>query len=84
MYRLVISPRAKRELQTITKRYRKSLVEVIEEIKADPFIGKPLTREFSGKLSYKVGVYRIIYQINQQNRTIFISTAGHRKEVYKV
>ena len=82
MYQVVISPRAKRNLKLITKRHRQSLAEVIEEIKVNPFIGKPLTREFFGRFSYRVGVYRIIYQINQETKTIYISSAGHRSVIY--
>lgn len=83
MYRASISPRAKRHLKEITKEiHRKAVASAIEEIKENPYIGKPLTRELTGKFSYRIGVYRIIYKIKEGDSLIEILTAGHRSSVY--
>lgn len=52
------------------------------ELKDDPLVGKPLTRELTGKFSLRVGTYRVIYKINRQDKIIYILTAGHRSTVY--
>ncbi len=83
MYRIIISPQAKKELKIIRKVYRKGLAEAIESIKDDPQLGKPLARELRGKLSYRVGIYRIIYKVNDQDKTVQVIAAGHRGTVYK-
>jgi len=54
----------------------------IEEIKEDPFTGKPLLRELFGKYSLKVGPYRIIYIVDKKDKIVKILTAGHRSIVY--
>lgn len=82
MYRIIISPRAKQELKKIEKLYRQAAAEAIDEIKENPFSGKPLTRELTGKFSYKISVFRIIYKINKKDKNISILTAGHRSIVY--
>jgi len=83
MYRIEISPYAKRELLNIAKRHKHTIAEIIEELKDDPYMGKSLTREFTGRYSYKVGVYRIIYKVSKKDKRISILTVGHRATIYK-
>jgi len=83
MFHLKLTSRAKRELKNISYRHRLALGNIFEEIKEDPSIGKPLTRELTGKYSYKVAVYRIIFKVNKKDKIITIITVGHRATVYK-
>ena len=83
MYRIEISPKAKKELKKIKKLYKRAIAQAIDELKEDPFVGKPLTRELTGKFSLKVGVSRIIYKVNNQDKTVQVIAAGHRGAVYK-
>ena len=82
MYKLRISREAIKELKNISRRRRDAVLAALEEIKEDPFIAKPLTRELTGRFSYKIGVYRIIYKINKKDRIVEIITVGHRSTVY--
>ncbi|EKD58142.1 MAG: hypothetical protein ACD_57C00017G0003 [uncultured bacterium] len=82
MCELLVASSAKRSIKKISKNHRKAIVSALQEIKEDPFIGKPLTREPTGKFSYKVGVYRIIYKVNTKDKTVFVLSAGHRSTVY--
>ena len=83
MYRIIIAPSAKKGLKTIAKIYRKGIAEAIDSLSDDPYIGKPLTRELTGRYAYKVGVYRIIYKINEKDKTVYIFNAGHRATIYE-
>ena len=82
MYKIEISPRAKNQLKKLKIRYRVSVSAIIDDLKENPFLGKPLTRDFLGKYSYRVGVYRIIYRINIKKNLVEIITAGHRSVIY--
>lgn len=82
MYRISVSPKAKNQLKSIKKSHQNALALIIEDLKENPFLGKPLTRELTGKYSYRVGVFRIIYKINQDDKIIQILTAGHRSAIY--
>lgn len=82
MLRLKLTSKAKKELKNISYRHRIALANIFDEIKDDPEMGKPLTRELTGKYSYKVGVYRIIYKVNKKDKLITVLTAGHRGKVY--
>lgn len=82
MYRLIISPKAQKELKRIKKIYQPAVKLAFEDIKEDPQIGSSLDRNLTGTFSYRVGVYRIIYKINQDDKVVNILSAGHRGRVY--
>ncbi len=82
MYRLVISPQAQKELKKLRKIDELPIKLALDEIKEDPMLGKPLSRELNRRFSYRVGVYRIVYKINQEDRVINILSAGHRATAY--
>ena len=82
MYKIRIAPQARSQLKKLKIKYRLSLSLVIEDLKEDPFVGKPLGRGFMGKYSYRIGIYRIIYRIRVKERVVEIISAGHRSVVY--
>ena len=43
---------------------------------------QPLTAELSGFFKLRVGDYRVIYELNCEEKIIFIDRIGHRREVY--
>ena len=83
MYKVLITAKAKKELKQIAKKHQEALLLAFEDLKEDPHIGKPLTRELTRRYSYRVGVFRIIYTINRKDKKIDILSAGHRGIVYK-
>jgi len=82
MFKLLISVRARKELKKLKRLHQEAIVAALEEIKDEPLAGKPLTRELTGRFSYKVGIFRIIYKVNLQNKTVRVISAGHRSMVY--
>ena len=46
------------------------------------YYGKPLKERLSGLWSYRIGNFRIIYEIQETTKIIFIITIGHRRNVY--
>ncbi len=57
--------------------------ERLNILKEDPTAGIPLTAGFSGKYKFRVGNYRIIYEIDFEERKIYLMAVGHRKIIYK-
>ncbi|MDO8577206.1 MAG: type II toxin-antitoxin system RelE/ParE family toxin [Candidatus Daviesbacteria bacterium] len=83
MYRLILSSQSLKQLKNIKQNHQSAVKLAIEDIKENPDIGKPLTRELKGRFSYRVGLYRIIYKVNQKDKIIHILNAGHRATVYE-
>lgn len=82
MYKLKLTAKAKKELKSLHKSYKVIIPLALEEIKEDPFLGKSLSRDLSGKFSFRVGVYRIIYLVNKKDEIITVISAGHRSKIY--
>lgn len=83
MFKLVISPQAQKELKRISKEHQRAIRIALSDLKEDPFLGKSLTRELTGKFSYRVSVYRIIYKISKKDNVVSILTTGHRSTIYQ-
>ncbi len=50
----------------------------------DPYLqGKALQGNLKGKWRYRVGNYRLIANIDNENIIILVLVIGHRKEIYR-
>ena len=61
---------------------KKQLRVAIKEISAEPYSGKELQEELWGFLSYRFKRYRLIYQIDETDKSIIVYMIGHRRDVY--
>ena len=45
--------------------------------------GKPLRYSFKGHRRLRIGDYRVVYRIEQENMLVIIIAIKHRKDVYE-
>lgn len=83
MYQLIIAPRAKKQLKRLARVYKRSVRSALMDVKENPRIGKPLERELTGQYSYRIGVYRILYKIDEQSKIVNVLLVGHRSRIYQ-
>lgn len=83
MYRILYTKEAKTAIDKLSLKKKCQLKDAIERIAENPEIGKHLTHELKGLLSYRSGNYRIIYRTYHKEILVVILTLGHRKDVYK-
>lgn len=70
------------ELSKTTKAKLKKAIE--KKLILNPIeFGKPLQYSLKGLRRLRVENYRIIYQIDIENKIVLIVKIGHRKEVYE-
>ena len=82
-YKIVWDTRAYRELKSINVKDAVRILNSINQLHLNPYkVGKSLKGKFRGKRRLKVGNYRIIYWINEDNKTVWIVAVGHRKDIY--
>lgn len=85
-YSVETTPRFEREFRKLdryTQRMIKAWIEKNLVGCADPYAhGKGLTANRSGQWRYRIGDYRIICQINDNELIILALSVGHRREVY--
>jgi len=83
MFEVRISTKAEKQIKKIKKIYQAAILSALEELREDPYVGKPLSKDLTGRFSYKISVYRIIYKINQRDKVVNIISAGHRATIYE-
>jgi mRNA interferase RelE/StbE len=49
----------------------------------DTVTPEALTAELKGLFKFRVGSYRVIYEINRKERLLTVHLVGHRKDIYK-
>lgn len=82
MFRVKLTAKAKRGLKIVSKSHRQPVAIAIEELKDYPIVGKPLGKGLSGKLSIRIGVYRIVYKIDFEDKVVLVVNVDHRGVVY--
>ena len=73
----------KKDLPRIPKADVRRFVEAIRSLADDP---RPQgVQKLSGQERYRVreGNYRIVYSIQDEERTVWVVKVGHRREVYR-
>lgn len=85
MYRIRILDAATRELARLDKPVGRRIVKRINWLAAnlDNLKLEALTGDLSGLYKLRIGDYRVLYEILDDEQTIVIHQIGHRGEVYR-
>ena len=83
MYSIAYTKEAKQKIDRLSIKKKHQIKEAVERIAQNQDIGKRLTHELAGLLSYRSGDYRIIYRIYHKKILVLILTTGHRKDTYR-
>lgn len=77
--------RAFLDLRAISLKDAERIVKKVEShLAIDPInLGKVLSGKLRGLHCYRVGDYRVIYELQKQKLVIIVVKVGHRREVYK-
>lgn len=85
-HELRVAASAARTIQrTLSESVASAVVEFITgTLLAEPYrVGKPLRRELQGTYSARRGAFRIIYTIDDVERTVTVLRVEHRADVYR-
>jgi len=86
VYEMRFSNVARRFLVRADRPLRQRLKEALERLREEPkgLPGvKALYGKFAGHLEYRAGDHRIVYRVQEHDRTIIVIAIGHRREVYR-
>jgi mRNA interferase RelE/StbE len=85
MYRVRILESACRELEQLDKPTARRVVERVRWLAANLHSIRPeaLKSDLKGFYKLRVGDYRIIYEVLDQERVIIIHAIGHRRDIYR-
>ena len=82
-YSLQIKKSAAKSLSKIAKNDRIRLIEAIDRLREEPNAGGVLKGEFAGLRRLRIGSYRIIYEVFDEQLVVLVIRIGHRKDVYR-
>jgi mRNA interferase RelE/StbE len=84
-WQLVLAASAERSLARLPTKIAAAVVEfMLGPLSEEPErVGHPLQRELMGLWSARRGTYRILYEIDEQARTIAVVRIDHPADVYR-
>lgn len=83
-YRIEFTPAARRQLKKLAPDIRKRLSRVIDGLADDP--RPPGTIKLSSVehgYRFRIGDYRIVYELYDDKLVVLVIRIGHRREVYR-
>ncbi len=85
MYKIEYVASVKDDLKSISKAEKEQIKKAIEKkLATNPIeFGKPLQYSLKGLRRLRAGNYRIIFKIEEDEKSVLIVKIGHRKEVYE-
>lgn len=82
-WRARYTPEASSVIRTMHPEIKRRVREGIRMLVENPLLGHELHLELSGFRSFRIGGYRVIYQVNDAGHTIDVYHAGRRRDVYE-
>lgn len=86
-YKILFTDRAKKQLKKMDKRISSLIIgwlyKNIEGCENPRVHGKGLVENRSGQWRYRIGDYRVICEIQDEEVIVLVLEIGHRKEIYK-
>lgn len=71
--------RALKDVAKVPMEDRRRIVDAVEELAADPLIGRPLKGRWKGFWRTRAGPYRVIYALRRTELTVRVLRIGHRR-----
>ena len=80
-----LSPKARAQLKDLSRdaSLRRRLLNALEGLAKTPLAGKPLKGPLQGVRSYRVGTYRILYEVFRDRLVVYVLDIRHRGDVYR-
>ena len=82
-YEIQVKKSVAKDLKPIPKKDVQRIVEAIQTLADDP--RPPQSRKLSGSEKYRLrcGIYRVLYEIQDEQLIVCVVKVGHRKDAYR-
>ena len=82
-WRLRFTPEASRLVSNLHPELKKQIKKALNDLRENPYAGKDLQEELSGFKTQRLKQYRIIYGVNENQKSIQVYYVGRRRDVYE-
>ncbi|BAY90721.1 MULTISPECIES: type II toxin-antitoxin system RelE family toxin [unclassified Tolypothrix] len=86
MYSVILSAEAEEIYASADQALAKKVVRCFEQLEQNPRFHpniKPLKGDLAGYYRYRIGDYRVIYQVNDETNEVIVNNIAHRRDVYE-
>ena len=85
VYKITFRPETEKDFKKLDKQIALRIIHKIKWLSQNFQLITPmqLQKELHGKYKLRVGDYRVIYSINENEKRITIHMVGHRRDIYK-
>jgi mRNA interferase RelE/StbE len=82
MYNIIFEKKALDFFTKLDKTNQERIGRKIELLKNNPQLGYPLIGNLSGLWKLRIGDYRVLYKIKNEQLIVLVIKIGHRKNIY--
>lgn len=86
-YKIKFAGKSEKGLKKLGSVAQMRIIDYLSDIALldSPYIrGEPLHENLGGLWRYRIGNYRVICEINDNENTITVLDAGHRRDIYNI
>ena len=83
VYSVRIKRSATRDLAQIARQDRERIVYAIDRLAEQPHAGHALKGDLRGLSRIRVGDYRVVYELLEDELVVLVVPAAHRREAYR-
>ncbi len=81
-YRIQLTATAAKLISGFHPELKRKTKDAFKRISQNPHLGKVLQAELEGYLSYRFKRYRVIYTLDDAEKSIVVHLVRHRRDVY--
>ena len=82
-YQVIIPKTVQKEIDKLPKNVQESIIQGLLALKENSRPPNSLKMKNSQGYRLRMGDYRVLYDINDQNQTVTLRRVGHRKNIYR-
>lgn len=82
-YRILTTKRFLRHLKGLDRKIRERILDSVQEVSERSYLGSTLIFDERRLYKFRVGDYRLIYEIDEENEAVLFLIVDHRRRVYR-
>ena len=82
-YRILTTRRFLRHLKRLEGEVRERVLDAVREVSERPYLGSTLMFDERRLYKFRVGDYRLVYEVDEEKKAVLFLIIDHRRRVYR-